>query len=268
MKQIEKTIYDFLQRHPAETVNLVLDSTGPSLTKHYLALSAIGTENLAKFKKIHTFSGGTFAYFGFLAAANNNCRHALPEYYKNLDRTMRRAHTELVPVLPPAIRFLRKKAFYNSAAPIESVIRYVFKDDFLASPASSLEKNFTAYYAPSKGQDQALIQFSSGKTISGIDTVFDVIRYAVNIPFLYGRNGQMSDPAFHPAYRRALKTVANSGEPALVVTPWKSGEKGSTLYLNPFAPANQKLVMGRDILCLLTNIPNPTYGRDLKAIFG
>ena len=264
MKELNLQLEDFLKDRDLSQTHLVLDSTGPSLTKHYIALDAIGDERLSQFKKIHTFSGGTFAYFGYKAARRNQCRHPMSEYYKNLDRTMRSFHSVKFPLFQQLIRYYRKNSLYQSLAPMEEVIRYVFPEDLLGQKCSQIDPSFTAYY----GAGKDLVELSGEHRPKGIDTIFDIIRFSINIPFMYGTESSYHDPAFHRGYRKKLREIAHGKESALIVTPWRSGTKGNTLFLNPFQPANQKFVMGRDIFCLLANLPNPSYGKDLKAIFG
>jgi hypothetical protein len=274
MNQVIQSAVDaFFSAHEPDTVRLILDSTGPSLTKHYLAMNAIGLERLAALKEIHSFSGGTFAWFGFHAAATGSCRHELTEYYSNLDHHMRLAHASslgnlpIVTALPQVLRWIKEKTFYESSEPIEKVIQYVFSDALLTKEAKSIAPNFTSWYT---GPDGNLIPWSSQAQghSDEIQTVFDVVRHAVAIPFLYGRKRSLSDPAFAKGYGRTLKLLTSDKVPTLMVTPWREGQKGNTLFLNPFRPNNQKLVMTRDIACLLLNIPNRSYGRDLKEIFG
>ena len=263
MKTIHEILEEYLQNKDLSKTHLVLDSTGPSLTKHYLALDAIGDERLSQFKRIHTFSGGTFAYFGYKAAKINQCRYPMDEYYKNLDRTMRKNHSGRIPLIPQALRYARQKKFYKSLQPMEETIRYVFSESDLSAKLSEIDSNFSAYM----GSNKHFHEVSRSNPIEGVETVFDLIKYSVNIPFMYGGDHPYHDPAFHRGYRRKLKEIAHNSENALVITPWRSGIKNNTLFLNPFLPAKQKWVMSRDIICLLANIPNPSYARDLRAIF-
>jgi len=65
---------------------LILDSTGPGVTSHFSFLAEVGIERLEKFKAIHAFSGGIFAYLSYYAYQNGLLRHDVEEYVKNLDR--------------------------------------------------------------------------------------------------------------------------------------------------------------------------------------
>jgi hypothetical protein len=72
--RVREEVENFLSKNRPEDSVLVLDSTGPIATRHYLVLSAIGRERLLRFREIHVFSGGAFAIFGYLGLTSSNAK--------------------------------------------------------------------------------------------------------------------------------------------------------------------------------------------------
>ena len=260
-------IDSFLSRFDLRESTLVLDSTGPSLMKHYLILNHLGMERVSRFQKVHTFSGGTFALFGMHAGKTGNFKHAMGEYYQTLDSTMRKNHRVTLPVFSHALNFARQRSLLDSPAPLLKTIEYIFSDEYLNSSFADIAPRVGNVHAW-LGSERTAVSMSAKAPSCDTMSMRQLILASTHVPFLYGPSQSYYDAAFSPGYRKVLGDIRGTGRPTLFVTPWKSGRRGDVWYVNPFLPANQKRVMANDLARLLMGIPNPNYARELRAIFG
>jgi hypothetical protein len=258
------TIDKFFDEFRPEDSQLILDSTGPSLTRHYLALQAIGIDRLQKFQEVHTYSGGAFAYFGYTSILAKECRHPFEEYAMNLDAVMRAAHSTKFGILGHLSAFIKHSSIYNSLEPMDDILRYCFRPEHLALHTDHIPQQLNVYVA----SPEKIHQINSKSPQSNINSIFELLRYAVNVPRIYEPNAAFIDSAFHKDYRHIFRRFSGlKQKPCLFVTPWKSGRKNNALFCNPFYPINQKRRMVLDFISLLSNIPNNTYSAELREAF-
>jgi hypothetical protein len=264
LKTYRETIDQFFEEFRPEDSQLVLDSTGPSLTRHYLALQAIGIDRLQKFQEVHTYSGGAFAYFGYTSILANQCQHPFEEYTMNLDAVMRAAHSTKFGILGHLKAFITYSSIYNSLEPMDKILRYCFRPEHLALHTDHLPPQLNIYVA----NPEKIHQINSKSPQPNINNIFELLRYAVNVPRIYDPQATFTDSAFHKDYRQIFRRFSGTKQkPCLFVTPWKSGRNNNAIFCNPFYPTNQKRRMVSDFISLISNIPNNTYSAELREAF-
>jgi len=276
-RRIDAQVEAFFELHRPEDVCLVLDSTGPSLTKHYLVLHAIGRERLARLREIHSFSGGVWAYFGFLALAGGKSNHSYEAYAtRRVEGAMRRFHhpTAFGP-LRALYRLACRKPAFGSAQPIHDMLNYYFAADFMAQRLEQFPHSVRLHIGMD-GRPEPL-EVSAAALAHGAPelrrfaqlSIREIIVLATTVPFVYGRDRDdiYYDAAYAAGYVKALKRVSSSGRPTLVSTPWKTGRKDSITFVNCFASANPQFSMALDFARLILNIPNNAFGHDIVCAF-
>ncbi|WP_141731632.1 hypothetical protein [Oligoflexus tunisiensis] len=263
----EQQIRTFFQRHRPEDSILILDSTGPSATRHYLFLRALGMDRLQRMKAVHGFSGGAFAYFGFQAVHQKALQMPIENFYPSFDRIFRRCHHRHL--LSPVQAFGNMALKRRSAFPpqvLDNVLRSIFAEEFLNRKLSSLPRNFVPYIGI-RNQDGVA---NAREILSDDHSVRDLLLAVCRVPAFYGSptcEQPYFDAAFAKGYRTALHNMTASGTPALVSTPWREGYKGQSLYVNCFGHRHQKWSMFKDFTLLMLNLPNRNYQHDLEAAF-
>lgn len=278
-QRIGGQVEEFFASHRPEDICLVLDSTGPSLTKHYLVLQAVGRDRLSRVREIHAFSGGVWAYFGFLALAGGKANLSYEDFTTpRVESAMRRFHhpNALGPVRAMYRLALRKSAF-GSAKPILDMLSYYFAGDFLEQPIERFPRNLHLYLGMKGQQDpisvssDAIAQAATPELSQfGGMPIREIIALATTVPFVYGRwdrSDAYFDAAYTPGYVKALKRVSSGGRPTLVSTPWRRGRKEQITFVNCFASARPQLSMALDFGRLILNIPNKTFGHDIACAF-
>lgn len=277
--RIQREVSEFLMRHDPQDAVLVLDSTGPSVTRHYLVLSAIGRENVLRFKEIHAFSGGAFAIFGFLGLTSQQGRFPLPELRSPATERLLRQyhHPRRFSVLRTWLNLARRRSAFGSNQPVASMLAHIFSPEYLAQPYEQFAAQVVIHLGWSGASSE-----SSGVSLSNGPKCHpaclplrqrglgEVVTAAVTVPWVYGRadgKDEFFDPVYAPGYRAALKEASRTGHPTLVSTPWRSGSRGDIQFVNCFAGKHQKLDMFKDFLRLTLNLPNHHWGDDLYAAF-
>ncbi|HYX32893.1 MAG TPA: hypothetical protein VE954_07245 [Oligoflexus sp.] len=245
----------------------MLDSTGPSATKHYLVLRAIGWDRLQRMQEIHGFSGGALAYFGFHAVQHEALAMPIADFFGSFDRIFRSCHhadrlSPLKAIHKLAIQ--RTSAFEREA--LAQVIESIFSRDYLDQDLSSIAANFTPYVGV-KGQKELA---HGCRVLPAGSRVRDLLMAACCVPAFYGKPSNIApyfDAAFASGYKPKLSSLTRSSESTLVSTPWRSGLNQNTLFVNCFGHSYQKAAMFLDFGLLLFNVPNRTYEHDLVAAF-
>jgi hypothetical protein len=256
---------------------LVLDSTGPIVTRHYLLLSAIGRERLLRFKQIHAFSGGAFAIFGFLGLTSDNAKFPFSELRSHQTERLFRGyhHARAFSVPRVLMNLARRTSAFESNAPLRAMLAHIFRAEYLNQPFHQFPSNVILHL----GQKDApsIVRLSNGPECDEScmplrnGSLGDAVVPAITVPMLYGsKNGQ--DKFFDPVYAdrgyaNALKGASRSGHPTLVSTPWRSGQKGDIQFINCFPTGNQKNQMLKDFALLVLNMPNSGWGDDIYAAF-
>ncbi len=275
-RRVRQEVSEFLARYEPQDSVLVLDSTGPSVTRHYLVLSAIGRERLLRFKAIHAFSGGAFAIFGFLGITSHQARFALPQLRSpDTERLLRQFHHQRrFSILRTYLNLARRRSAFGSNQAVSSMLAHIFSPAYLAQPFA----HFPAQVVIHLGQSgaQPVVSLTNGLPCHPAclpwrqRSLSDVVTAAVTVPWVYGRadgTDEFFDPVYTPGYRAALKEASLTGHPTLVSTPWRSGSKGDIQFINCFPGKHQKLAMFKDFVRLTLNLPNHHWGDDLYAAF-
>jgi hypothetical protein len=257
----------FATRRPEET-RLVLDSTGPSATKHYLVLRAIGSERLQRMKEIHGFSGGALAYFGFQAVQQNALAMPIADFFGSFDKIFRSCHhaDRLSPLRALHKIVLKKTSAFEHKA-LAQVIDSIFAPDFMNQRLDSLAPNFHPYLGV-KGQKELA---HGCRVLPPDSSIKDLLLAACRVPAFYGKPSNLTpffDAAFAPGYKPTLSRLTKSSQATLVSTPWRAGWDRNTFSVNCFGHSYQKAAMFLDFGLLLLNLPNHTYEQDLAAAFG
>ncbi len=263
-----ETIDSYFASQPHTSTRLILDSTGPSATKHYLFLQALGSQRLLEMPEIHAFSGGIFACLGFLAVHQGALRQSIEAFYPDFDREFRACHHShtLSPLQALHRLGIKKQSAFDRDA-LERVIQHIFSARFLALPLSDVHPGLIPYVGV-QGQKQVMdLRILRGATL----TVRECLLSACQVPFFYGppsAEAPYYDAAFSPGYRHRLRELRAQKQALLISTPWKEGRTGHMLAVNCFGHNYQKIAMFRDFACLLLNVPNRAYQYDLESAFG
>lgn len=274
--RVREEVERYLRDHTPEESVLVLDSTGPIATRHYLVLSAIGRERLLRFREVHVFSGGAFAIFGFLGLTSDNAKLRYPELRSSETERLFRGfhHQRPLSVAHVLWNLVRRKSAFESNAPVRAMLAHIFRAEYMAQPFAGFPANVVLHMGR-KGQP-SIVPLSNG-LLCDADCVplrdkplSDAIIAAVTVPMVYGcKDGkdQFFDAVYAGGYSQALRKTTQSGLPTLVSTPWRSGQKGPVYFVNCFPAGNQKVEMLKDFGRLVFNLPNRGWGDDIYAAF-
>lgn len=275
--RVRRDVTEFLERHRPEESVLVLDSTGPTATRHYVALNAIGRERLLRFKEIHVFSGGAFAIFGFLGLTSNSAKFTFPELRAvDTERAFRSYHHSKGALSVPRALFnlARRQSVFSSNAPLYAMLDHIFKPEYAHQPFSKFPPNVIVHLG--RRAKPSIVRVSSGAQCDAVCVglrerrLIDVIVSAVTVPMVYGdKRGkdEWFDSVYAGGYGAALKETYMTGAPTLVSTPWKSGKRDKVHFVNCFPTERQKLSMLNDFARLVLNLPNHKWGHDIYAAF-
>lgn len=274
-KRVVAEVADDLARHAPEESILLLDSTGPSFTRQYIVLNAIGTPRLERFAEIHAFSGSVYALFGFMAfAAGKNlvsidasCSPAAEKLFR------KQHHAGWFPGLRAMARLVSGKPAFASVDPVIASLEYMF-GDFVDLPFSHFGDNIHVYLAKEKGAP-LLVLSNNGRCSAELVPlrrlpVKQVIAMAANVPMVYGgvRDGTpYFDPVYTDHYLPTLKQLTSGARHVLVSTPWRSGQKENRRYLNCYPSGNARWLMLQDFMRLVSGRRNVSWSRDIYAAF-
>lgn len=266
MSRFNEQISQFFSANAPESSTLVLDSTGPSVTKHYLVLSEIGHERLLRFKEVYGFSGGTFAYLGFLAVSEHKLAKPIHAYFETFERDFRRAHhSDTFSIVRGLLNFARRKTFGFGDASIQKTLELIFSQEFLQTPLSALHPQFKPYVTCNR--THTLV---NARQVESMRTVNDLLLESTRVPFFYGveASHHFYDAAFSPHYRKKLREFSDYPAQVLVSTPWRSGSRGSAVYVKCVEARDAKTAMFSDFIRIALNLPNKSFNRDLRKAFG
>lgn len=274
--RIRAEVGKFLKDHSPEHSVLVLDSTGPTVTRHYMVLSALGRDNVLRFKEIHAFSGGAFAIFGFLGITAQRARMDVPGLRSaETERALRRYHHQpRFSVARAWMNLARRRSAFGSNEPVAAGLAHLFQADYLSQPFRGFAPNVVLHLG--QRGSPSVVRLSNGpKHDAACASLRDrslgaVIASAITVPMVYGRadsSDTFFDAVYTDGYRAALKASSSTGSPTLVSTPWRSGRKGSIQFVNCFPSRHQKLAMLKDFVYLMSNLPNRSWAEDIYASF-
>jgi hypothetical protein len=244
---------------------LILDSTGPGVTSHFSFLAKVGIERLEKFKAIHAFSGGIFAYLSYYAYQNGLLRHDVEEYVKNLDRRFIDFHHRgRKSPLGLFLKLLSGKPVFSWRA-LDRQIKYIFSPAFLERPISSLPENFVPYLAVENqcvGVDSSSAEWRSFR-------VYDLLLAGSSIPFVYETNAltqRYSDAVFSENFRLVFKKLVKTSTPTLVATMWPRRNTDTVRIHQTLASGSGRRRMYRDGFSILLGIPMHHWRREVKSL--
>lgn len=280
MRSLQERVRDDVERYlaahqPEESV-LVLDSTGPIATRHYLVLSAIGRERLLRFREVHVFSGGAFAIFGFLGLTSGNAKLRYPELRSTETERLFRTYHHARPLSVPRVlwNLVRRKSAFESNEPVRAMLAHIFRTEYMTQPFSSLPANVVLHLG--QKADPKIVPLSNGPRCAPVCEplralpLADAVIAAVTVPMVYGRpdgSDRFFDAVYAGGYSQALRATTQTAHPTLVSTPWRTGVKGNTHFVNCFPIGNQKVEMFKDFGRLVFNLPNRGWGDDIYAAF-
>lgn len=275
-RRVRREVAEFLARHEPQDSVLVLDSTGPAVTRHYLVLNAIGRDRLLRFREIHAFSGGAFAIFGFLGITSQQARFALPELRSAENERLLRQfhHRRRFSVLRTWLNLMRGRSAFGSNQSVSSMLAHIFNPAYLAQPYAQFPPQVVIHLGQTA--EPPIVSLSNGPKCHPAcepwrqRSLAEVVTAAVTVPWVYGRadgRDEFFDPVYTRGYLAALKEASLSGHPTLVSTPWRSGSKGDIQFVNCFPGKHPKRDMLKDFLRLTLNLPNHHWGDDLYAAF-
>ncbi|MFZ6818802.1 hypothetical protein [Undibacterium sp. Ji22W] len=265
---------NFAAHTPAETC-LLLDSTGPSFTRQYIVLNAIGLERLQAFNEIHAFSGSVYALFGFMAFSTGKNRVSIDSLcHPQAEKVFRdQHHTGAFSGVRSIAKLLTGQSAFSSTEPLIASLEYMF-GDFVDLPFSYFASNIHIYLA--KHKDQQLLVLSNNENCSpeleGLRSmsIKYIIAMAANVPFVYGGVKQGTpyfDPVYTKHYLATLKRITSTDKQTLISTPWRSGKKENRHYLNCYPSGNARWQMLKDFSRLVSGRRNIAWSRDIYTAF-
>lgn len=274
-KRVVAEISDDLAAHAPEESCLLLDSTGPSFTRQYIVLNAIGVENLSRFGEIHAFSGSVYALFGFMAFATGRNRVSIESLCHEEAETVFRNqhHVGRFSGLRSISKLMVGKPAFSSVNPLVESLEYMF-GDFVDQPFSAFGSNIHVYLAKSK--DEPLLVLSNNERCSTeLEKlrqlpIKHIIAMAANVPIVYG-GARAGTPYFDPVYTAhyvpTLKQITSTDRHTLISTPWRSGQKDNRRYLNCYPAGNARWLMLKDFTRLVSGQRNVSWSRDIYTAF-
>jgi hypothetical protein len=264
----------FKENDPIES-QLVLDGTGPSITRQYIVLNEIGAERLKTFQAIHAFSGGVYALIGYFAFSTNSNLASI-EHLCTADAEWAirdHHHQGRFSGIRTLFRLATGKSAFLSPEPVIKSLEYIL-GDFVERPFSVFPQNLRIYLALEPG--------GSPLCLSNDDTcdpkviflrdwpIKKVIAMAVNVPFVYGGvhdKYPYFDAVYCAGYLDKLKSIGAHGIPTLTSTPWRSGRKGHSHFLKCFPKGNPRWQMLADFLRLIVGMRNKSWSADVYTAF-
>jgi hypothetical protein len=265
----------FTQHTPEESV-LVIDSTGPQVTRQYQILDAVGCDRLLRMKAIHGFSGGNFVLFVYLGlmlgAGKISC---LDLGSRENERRFRRFHHALPFSVPRALlNLLRRKPAFESAQPVYSSLEYTLQPSYIHGRFHDLPANLHMHLGERATGKSAVLShhtIADGTMAALADLpLSEIVAMSVALPLIYGSKGTAGtyfDPIYANDHARHVKRVCSSGAPTLVSTPWRSGSKGRIHFVRCTVPGNPKLILTRDLVKMFLNVRNMNWCYDVHAAF-
>lgn len=274
-KRVVSEVSDDLATHAPEDSCLLLDSTGPSFTRQYIVLNAIGIERLTRFGEIHAFSGSVYALFGFLAFATGRNRVSIDSLCHAQAETVFRNqhHSGRFSGMRSVARLMRGRPAFGTVEPLVASLEYMF-GDFVDRPFSEFGSNIHVYLASAR--NAPLLVLSNNERCSPELTalrdlpVKQVIAMAANVPMVYG-GARAGTPYFDPVYTehyvQTLKRLSAMPRHILISTPWRSGQKENRRYLNCYPSGNARWLMLKDFARLVSGRRNVSWSRDIYTAF-
>lgn len=254
---------------------LLLDSTGPSFTRQYIVLNAIGLERLNAFGEIHAFSGSVYALFGFMAFSTGKNRISIDSLcHQDAEKVFRdQHHVGALSGLRSLAKLATGQSAFSSTAPLIASLDYMF-GDFVNRPFDSFGSNIHIYLAKTK-EDPLLVLSNNARCSPELQTlrtmpIKHIIAMAANVPFVYGGVRQGTpyfDPVYAKHYLATLKNISASHQKILISTPWRSGKKDNRHYLNCYPSGNAKWLMLKDFTRLVSGQRNVSWSRDIYTAF-
>ena len=274
-KRVVAEIGDDLARHAAEDSCLLLDSTGPSFTRQYIVLNAIGMERLARFGEIHAFSGSVYALFGFMAFATGRNKVSIESLCHEEAETVFRNqhHVGRFSGLRSIGKLMTGRPAFGTVDPLIASLEYMF-GDLVDQPLSSFGSTLHVYLAASK-HAPLLVLSNNGRCSPELEAlralpVKQIIAMAANVPIVYGGT-RAGTPYFDPVYTNhyvpTLKRITATERHTLISTPWRSGEKDNRRYLNCYPSGNARWLMLKDFARLVSGQRNVSWSRDIYTAF-
>lgn len=276
--QIQAQVEAFFADHRPDETRLILDSTGPAVTKHYLVLSTIGIKRLHQLREIHAFSGGVFAYFGFHGLVDGKTNQSLEGLLtRNSEAAIRRCHhPSLLSPLRTLHGLLFRQTAFGTRAPLVDTLNYIFTADHLERRLEDFPPNIKIYLGV-KGK-KAPIGVSLGTLPLLGDAandlqnrpIRDLVAMACAVPCIYGlagRGDQFFDAGYTKDYLKTRRAIFREDGPTFVSTPWRQGKRGHMVFVNCYGHSSPKLRMQIDVMKLLLNLPNRDWAQDITAAF-
>lgn len=273
--RVQHDVAHYFADHPAEATRLLLDSTGPSFTRQYIVLNAIGYERLLACKEIHAFSGSVFALFGFIAFSTGANRLSIDELCDpRTEKIFRDQHHDgrFSGVKSLARLATGGSAFRSTQALIDS-LETTF-GDFVNQAFSNFDANIHIYLSKTKGQPP-LILSNNARCSPELhklrqQPIKHMIAMAANVPFVYGgiqSNAPYFDPVYGGHYLKTLKSLTSDAQPTLISTPWRSGRKQHRHFVNCYPRGNPYWLMSKDFARLVAGFNNVSWSRDIFTAF-
>ncbi|MBR7800653.1 hypothetical protein [Undibacterium fentianense] len=273
--QIEQEVQTHFDSYAYEQTSLILDSTGPSFTKQYFMLNAIGMNGLSQLHEIHAFSGSTFALFGYFAFASGQHRVSLDALcHPDAEKIFRKQHhPQSLSGIRAICNLLVGRSAFPSIQPLLASLEYMF-GDFVEQPFANFGTNIHIYMT--KNSQLELLVLSNNDQCSPelhdlrLQPIKNIVAMAANVPFVYGGiqpNTPYSDPVYNPDYLPALKRIAQTDKQCLISTPWRAGKKGNRHYVKCYPAGNARWQMLKDFARLVSGRRNQTWSRDMYAAF-
>jgi hypothetical protein len=244
---------------------LILDGTGPGVSSHFGFLSQIGGENLGKFKAIHAFSGGIFAYLAHLALQSGYLRYDLEEYAENLDRrTIEFYHQDRKSIFRILAKLVAGKPIFSWHV-LDRSINYIFSKEFLEKPISSLPANFHPYVAA----ESRCMRVDSSSPEWGSLRVYDLLLAGSSIPFVFEANtltSRFSDAVFAKDFRYTLGGLLRASAPTIIVSMWPRRDSDNVSVYRTLESGSGKCRLYRDSLSILLKIPMSHWRSEIRSL--
>jgi len=272
-RKLRGDVEEFFSRHEPEESVLVIDSTGPLVTRQYQILDAVGFDRLLE---IHSFSGGNFVFFVYLGlmlgAGKISC---LDLGSRENERLFRLFHHALPFSVPRVLwNLVRGKPAFDSAQPVYSSLEFILLDRFIRGRFKDLPQNVHMHLSDGGTRTSVVLShrtIADGAMAALADVpLSEIVAMSVAVPFLYGSKGTRGshfDPVFAIDHLLHIKRLCSSGAPTLMSTPWRSGMKGCIQFVQCTVAGNPKLILLRDLVKMFLNLRNMNWCYDVHAAF-
>lgn len=276
-RKLRRDVEAFFSRHRPEESVLVIDSTGPLVTRQYQILDAVGLDRLLRLKEIHAFSGGNYVFFVYLGMMQGAGKISCLDLGSRENERRARMLHHVLPLSVPRVlwKLVRGKPAFDSVQPVYSWTDFILHDRFTHGRFNDLPANVHMHLSDAATRKSVVLSrrtLADGSMAALADVPLrEIVAMSVAVPFIYGCKGTRGshfDPVYATDHLLHIRRVCSSGAPTLVSTPWRSGMKGEIQFVQCTVAGNPKLILLRDLVKMFLNLRNMNWCYDVHAAFG